>query len=406
MYGDNLNQHRRNGFKASPIYVLFDGTCASCHFVVRFLLKRRHRNRFRFLSLQSLENTPFEEIVREHCGVGLNESLVVWKNGVLYSRALAVCALLSELGFPFILLLVVRLLPVKILNVLYDLYARHRYQLFGAAQADALCSVLPDLDRRLMLSEWPERQPIFGLREKVFLTAEWRNLIIVNYVVPSSVLEAYLPEGVEVDTWQGHALVSLVAFSFLSTSFGGLAAGPYSDFEEVNLRFYCKREVGKTGDRQLRRGVVFVRELVPFAPVAFLARALYGERYKQAQMDSRQESHGEDLRLRYAWSDGQRGSCSVTAICHGSPEELRDNSIEAFITEHYFGYSRTRKGETLEYEVEHPSWRLWQNPQVIVEGDMAQYYPAVFAPYLRDPHSVLVAEGSPVRVFRGQSLGS
>ena len=52
---------------------------------------------------------------------------------------------------------------------------------------------------------------------KVFLSAEWHNLINLTYRVPAEKLEPLLPKGVELDLYEGHAHLSLVAFDFINT---------------------------------------------------------------------------------------------------------------------------------------------------------------------------------------------
>ena len=111
---------------------------------------------------------------------------------------------------------------------------------------------------------------------KVFLTAEWRNLVLLSFPIDAAVLDAYLPPGLELDLWQGQALVSLVGFQFLHTKILGAPAGPYSDFPEVNLRFYVRNGP--------KRGVVFIKEIVPHRVIAWLARTLYSENYVSLPM--------------------------------------------------------------------------------------------------------------------------
>ena len=107
-----------------------------------------------------------------------------------------------------------------------------------------------------------------------FLTAEWRNLFLATYAVPPSLLEARLPPGLALDTRDGHAFVSLVAFEFLNTRVLGVPWPGYRNFAELNLRFYVHRTLPT---RAVERGVVFVREFVPQRLVAGMARWLYNE---------------------------------------------------------------------------------------------------------------------------------
>src|SRR5437870_9067010 len=96
-----------------------------------------------------------------------------------------------------------------------------------------------------------------------FLTARWSNLAILTWEVPPALLEPHLPAGLELDRRDGAAFASLVAFDFLDTRVLGI---PWPGFPEVNLRFYVRLRA--------QRGVVFIREFVPQAIVAWLARAL------------------------------------------------------------------------------------------------------------------------------------
>ena len=79
----------------------------------------------------------------------------------------------------------------------------------------------------------------------MFLTAEWRALVVLNYVVEPTVLAPYLARGVELDLWEGEALISLVGFLFLETRLFGVGIPFHRNFEEVNLRFYVRRRAGE-----------------------------------------------------------------------------------------------------------------------------------------------------------------
>ena len=50
------------------------------------------------------------------------------------------------------------------------------------------------------------------------------------------------------------------------------------------------------------------------------------------------------------------------------------DSQEAFITEHYWGYTRQRDGSTIEYQVAHPAWRVWDVQTPTLEGEIAATY--------------------------------
>lgn len=230
----------------------------------------------------------------------------------------------------------------------------------------------------------------------VFLTAEWRRLAIVNYEASPDLLQRFLPRGVELDLWQGRCLVSVVGFQFRDTRLHGIPIPFHRNFPEVNLRFYVRRRVGD----EVRRGVVFIRELVPRRAIALVARALYNEPYLAVPMTESDDG----ARVQYAWTHAP-GPGRVAVTTEGLPSLPSADSEEAFIVEHYWGYTRQRDGGTLEYQVEHPPWRVWSGVAGEFQGDIDALYGSEFRPVLEaSPVSALVAEGSPIRVRHGVPL--
>ena len=147
---------------------------------------------------------------------------------------------------------------------------------------------------------------------------------MANYEVAPSVLKDLLPEYTKLDFHDGKCFVSLVAFMFLETRVLGVPVPFHVNFEEVNLRFYVVRET------EVRRGVVFVKEIVPRRAIAAVARIFYGEPY-EAWKISHTKAKNE---LSYAW---RKGDC-VNGIKIEACENLgvpRENSHGEFIIEHY-----------------------------------------------------------------------
>lgn len=231
----------------------------------------------------------------------------------------------------------------------------------------------------------------------VFLTAEWRSLALLNFAIDPTVLRPLVPDGTEFDLFEGQALISLVGFLFQKTRVRGIAVPFHQDFEEINLRFYVKRDVG----RQLRRGVVFVKEAVPKAAIAWVARTFYGENYVALPVrhDVGSGSHAEyACQINGSWN-------SFRVNVEGKPNAPEAGSLEHFILEHYWGYARQRDGGTMEYQVEHPAWRTWPVKSATMEFDAAALYGDRFASALSAPiHSAVLAEGSPVTVRSGARL--
>ncbi|MBX7144602.1 MAG: DUF2071 domain-containing protein [Oligoflexia bacterium] len=233
-----------------------------------------------------------------------------------------------------------------------------------------------------------------------FLTAEWRDLLVLNYQVQPELLLPYLPSGLELDYFNGKTLVSLVAFRFLNTRVRGLRVPWHVNFEEINLRFYVRCSVAG----QVRRGVVFIKELVPRAAIALVARAAYNENYYCVPMSHQRNVSGQNLEIAYSWrADGVWQS--VSAAVQGEPTALAAGSEAEFIFEHYWGYCRARSGATTEYQVTHRPWRAWTNPKVILNAQLARTYGEQFAKYLSVPYSsAYLAEGSEIEVYSGKAL--
>jgi uncharacterized protein YqjF (DUF2071 family) len=234
-----------------------------------------------------------------------------------------------------------------------------------------------------------------------FLTAQWRHLVLLSYEMDPALLAPLVPAGTSLDAFEGRTLASVVGFRFVRTRVRRLPIPGHRDFDEVNLRFYVRREVAGG----VRRGVVFVRELVPRRAIAWLARRIYHEPYRAVPMRSLAPAPGAPpRRLVYAWRSGRRWQ-QVAATAAGEPAVPADDSEAAFITHHLWGYTRQPDGGTVEYEVEHPRWRVWTAQDPTLDADVAALYgPAFLRALAGPPHSALIAEGSAVTVYRPRRL--
>lgn len=273
----------------------------------------------------------------------------------------------------------------------YRAFAAHRLRISAAC---GLEQPAPDMTAR-PVARIPAR--------RAFLTAEWRYLVMLSYEVDPGVLAPLVPDGTELDPWHGRALVSVVGFRFLATRTLGIGVPFHQNFDEVNLRFYVRRHL-PGGD--VRRGVVFVRELVPRAAVALLARLWYNEPYRAVPMrsavpDTLVEAPG---RLTYEWRTGA-GWQRLAATAVGAPAVPAPGSEAAFITDHHWGYTRRRDGTTVEYEVAHAAWRVWAATAPVLVAGVTGLYGHPFAAALSGPPvSALVVEGSSVVVYPPRRL--
>jgi len=237
--------------------------------------------------------------------------------------------------------------------------------------------------------------------EQIFLSAEWRDLLMLNYEVDPACVQQYVPPGTELDSFDGKTYVSLVGFRFCRTKlFGNIPIPFHTEFEEINLRFYVRRRDGN----ELRRGVVFIAEIVPKHAIAYTARWLYGENYVRRHMAHRVFTNDSNMEAEYSWQSGN-GWCKLQARASGTPSLPAKESLEQFITEHYWGYSRQQDGGTVEYHVSHDPWKVWTAASADFSGDTRDLYGDELSQVLtKAPASAFIADGSPVKVFKGSKL--
>jgi len=224
---------------------------------------------------------------------------------------------------------------------------------------------------------------------------------MLNYTVDPATLRAYVPPGTELDSFEGQTLISLVGFRFLRTKLFGMLPIPFhTNFDEANLRFYVRRSDAGT----CKRGVVFIREIVPRHAIAQVARLAYAENYICLPMKHSIARSDARFTVEYQWRL-DRQWCRLHAQASGVPTHPAEGSLEQFITEHYWGYAGQRDGGCKEYRVEHVPWRVWAANDAGFDGDCSALYGAAFSRVLaRKPDSAFIADGGTVRVFTGEPI--
>lgn len=233
-----------------------------------------------------------------------------------------------------------------------------------------------------------------------FLKAEWKNLILINYEIDAKLLEKYLPKGTELDLWNNKCYVSLVGFMFENTRLLGFKIPFHVNFEEVNLRFYVKRfENG-----EWKRGVVFIKEIVPKPALTFIANTIYKEHYQTLPMKHSVIENKTSVDFVYQWKTNKKWN-AISVETEKKAIEIDLNSEAEFITEHYFGYTKIDKNTTFEYEVKHPRWQQCKVINHKIDVDFESVYGSDFA-FLQnlEPTSVILAKGSNITVENKKTI--
>lgn len=239
-----------------------------------------------------------------------------------------------------------------------------------------------------------------SIMQKTFLTAAWRNLVMANYIIDPLLLQPYLPYKTELDTFNGKHFVSLVGFMFQDVRVMGISFPFHTSFEEINLRFYVRYKQ----NNEWRRGVVFIKEIVSKRMISFVANNLYGENYVTLQTKHTWSRNNDDLSIGYEWKVGKQWN-HINCIASGEPEIIIENSAEEFITEHYWGYTCVNKTCAGVYEVQHPKWNVHKVKSYDIICSAKELYGQAFDETLnQQPESVFLAEGSAIKVLKGERL--
>lgn len=234
---------------------------------------------------------------------------------------------------------------------------------------------------------------------KTFLQAEWRKLVMANYSIDKKILAKYLPPKTELDLWNNICYVSLVGFMFKNTKVKGFKIPFHTNFEEVNLRFYVRYK----DNGEWKRGVVFIKEIVPKPALTFVANTVYKENYETMPMSHSWTTSDENLTVEYKWKKERWNSLKI--ITDKTPGLIQDKSEEEFITEHYWGYTKISNERTSEYGVEHPKWEIYKTKDYFIDVDFGDIYGPDFNFLTAEkPKSVFLAEGSEIKVKEGRKI--
>ena len=228
----------------------------------------------------------------------------------------------------------------------------------------------------------------------LFLKANWDNIIMANYEINPKILIPFLPKGVELDLFDGKCFISLVGFMFKKTKLFNIPIPYLGTFEEINLRFYVKRKEGNV----LKRGVVFINETIPYPIVAWMANKLYNEHYTVVPTKHKIVEEKLVKKVKFEWMlNNKWNAIAVTSSI--ASEKMKPNSLESFIYEHYYGYTKTADNKTEEYKLQHPSWKVSEVIDYEIDCDFETMYGKSFAVLnLTKPEAVFIADGSAVGI--------
>lgn len=233
-----------------------------------------------------------------------------------------------------------------------------------------------------------------------FLKAQWKELTLVNFALEPDFLINILPVGLDPDLLHGKAYASLVAFDFESIRVGGIPWPGYTQFPELNLRVYVRcSEAG-------RRGVFFIRELIPGKIPTAIARVAYNEPYSACPLTRSHQAlvNGAQVqRTDWIW----KGAPNYLEVEVG-PETMMPATDEDanWFKEQEWGFGHSRLGELLRYHVTHPRWMVRKVHRCDYEVDWLGLYGPIWARQLEgaEPDSLMHCIGSEIAVYPPRSI--
>jgi uncharacterized protein YqjF (DUF2071 family) len=228
----------------------------------------------------------------------------------------------------------------------------------------------------------------------IFLKANWENIIMANYEIDPEILIPFLPKGVELDLYEGKAYASLVGFMFKKTKLFNVPIPHFGTFEEINLRFYVVRKEGDT----VKRGVVFINETIPYPIVAWMANKLYKEHYTVVPTKHEIRRETKSQKVEFKWLLNKKWN-SIYVEATTDAKVMKSQSLEKFIYQHYYGYTKVDQNNTEEYKLQHPSWLVNQVLDYKIDCDFTAMYGDSFSVLnTTKPEAVFIAEGSSVGI--------
>lgn len=240
----------------------------------------------------------------------------------------------------------------------------------------------------------------FNQNEKVFLKSNWLKLASANYIIDPSILEKHLPKGTLLEAFNGNYFVSLVAFRYSETRLLNLKI-PYHDiFEEINLRFYVKREITPGN---WRSEVAFTKLFFPKRALTLVAKYIYKENYETLPMRHDWTETKNELLTSYGLKKKQWHNFEI--VSDKKSKAVTSNSPDYFFSKHYWGTSQIDDHSCTIYKIEHPEWESFKVHDATISFD----FNSIFGPEFnhltnKTPDSVHLFNGSEVIVNKKEVI--
>ena len=227
------------------------------------------------------------------------------------------------------------------------------------------------------------------------MVQQWNDVVFLHWRFEPDVVQRLLPDGVDVDLFDGSAWVGLVPFHMDDLSVGGRAALPHvGSFPEVNVRTYVRAR-GRVGVW------FFSLDVDRFLPAA-VARMTYSLPYHSGRADHHRVGGIVTSRVQRNWPRSSETATTEIAVRTGGMIDHGDPLVR-FLTARWGLISATRTGRLRYAPVDHPPWELRQADLLHLDDHLVA---AAGLPHPDRPPLVMWSPGVDVRVGRPIRLES
>ena len=215
------------------------------------------------------------------------------------------------------------------------------------------------------------------------MTQRWNDLLFAHWPIPTAAIAPLIPDGLQVDMYQGSAWLGVVPFWMDRIKFRGLPPIPFANsFPEINLRTYVRDH--RTGTP----GVYFFSLDGANLLAVITARSFYHLPYHWAEMriESRSEREFSFYSRRRFSSNPVIFKARYRGL--GPTRKLAENragTLEYFLTERYCLFTHNSAGELVRANVHHVPWPLEDAAAEIERNDL----PASIGISVQDQEPVL-----------------
>lgn len=107
--------------------IFFDGVCNLCNQFVDFILKADKSNK---IYIASLQGQTAQNLLKNENLKNLT-TIIYYKNNKTFKQSSAVIEIATDLGYPYKLIVIFKIIPATVRDALYSIISKYRYKIFG-----------------------------------------------------------------------------------------------------------------------------------------------------------------------------------------------------------------------------------------------------------------------------------